>query len=113
MLGAELRRGHAEPPGRRRAKTLDDDVRPGHQPIERSGIPRRPQIERDALLAAIEQKVVDAAPVEQRRKVAQRIAAPGIFDLDHLGAHLRQHQRRKCAGDQTRQIQYANTCERQ
>ena len=66
------------------------------------------QIERDALLAAIEQQVVDAAAVDERRQVPHRIAAARILDLDDLRAELREHERRERARQQARQVEDAN-----
>src|SRR6185503_18460493 len=57
-----------------------------------------------AALAGIEQIVVDAAPIENRRQLPHRIATAGIFDLDDVRAKLREHQGRERARQQPRQI---------
>ena len=60
---------------------------------------------------AIEQQMVDAAAVHERRQQPHRIAAARIFDLDHFGAQLGEHQRGKGAGKQTREIEDAHAGE--
>ena len=108
ILRADLLARHTEPPGGGRSKTLDDDVGSRDQAIERLARFGLAQIERDAPLAAIEQQIVDAATVEQWRQLARRIAAARVFDLDHVRAELREHQRRERTRHEARQVENAD-----
>ena len=111
MSRAHLRAADGQPLRRAGPETLDDDVRGRNQSIERRSIDRIAQIQRDAFLPAVQQDVVNAAAIHKRRQQSHRIPAARIFNLDHLRAQLREHQRRKCARNQAREIKDANAGE--
>ena len=93
------------------AELLDQDVGARQQGIEPGAVGRVLQIERQALLAAIEQRETDAVLAPMRGIVAHVLAA-GTFDLEHLGAGLGQQQGRHRPRQQRGEIQNQNALQR-
>src|SRR5581483_1719438 len=91
---------------------VHDDVDVRNERIERRRRLRRPQVERDAALVAIENVEVHADAVRQRRHVARVIAPARVLELDDVGPEVREHQRRVGAGEKPREIQHADAVER-
>ena len=112
MPGAQPFCIDTEPARRARPETLDNDIGRGDQPAENVRVSGTLQIERHALLASIEEQVVQAPAVEQRRQVAHRVAARRILDLDDFSAELREHLRGECAWKQPGEIDDPDTGER-
>ena len=67
---------------------------------------RRLQIERHALLAAIEREVEAPPAVNVRRPGARVVAVLRLFDLQHLGAHVAQHHGAERTGDDAGEIDH-------
>ena len=102
----------AEPPLLERAGdvVLDQDVRGPGEALE-EGLAFGPrQVERDRALAA----PVDFPPelAEGLGPGADGVAAPGIFDLEDVGAEVGQHRGQHAAGDEARAVHDAEVGER-
>ena len=69
------------------------------------------QVEHEALLAGIELAEIGAVAVAKRRAQAHLLAFRR-FDLDHLGADIRQQARAVRAGQHDGEIQHADAAER-
>ena len=110
---AQGRRVHAEPARGARPEALHDDVGARGERVDDRGGARRPQVERQALLAEVERPVVDALARDERRERAQRIAAARVLDLDHLGAELGQREGAHRARQQAREVEDGEAVERQ
>ena len=97
----ELRVGHAEPLGLVAAQVVEGGVRRAHQCVQHAGRLRVLQVQRQALLVAVEglEEMAVAVGKEMRSDRAAHIAALGrILDLDHLGAEVGQHHAAERAG---------------
>src|SRR5262249_31699366 len=70
---------------------------------------RRLQIQRNALLAAIELEEEGADAVDERSPSARVVAVRGLFDLQHLGAHVAEHHRGERPGNDARQVDDADS----
>ena len=91
-----------------RPEVLDQHVRGLDQPPERVGAVGRLQIERDALLAAVQREKEAAGAFDERRPGARVVAVLRLFDLQDLGAHVAEHHRAERAGDDPREIDTRN-----
>ena len=69
------------------------------------------EVERHALLAAVQVHVVRAFAVPERCEVARVVAAAGLLDLDDLGAHVGQHHGAEGAGEHAGQVEDAQSGE--
>ena len=93
------------------AKVLEHDVGALEQPEEDRFAFRMLEIERDALLVAIEvDEVRRLAAVERRPPRARDLAAERL-DLDHLRAIVAEHRRRERSGERVRQIEHDDVAE--
>ncbi len=70
------------------------------------------EIEGDRLLAAVEQREVDAVPTPSGLVSAHLLATVGPFDLDDLSARLGQDQARHRPRQQSREIEHQHAVER-
>ena len=90
----------------------DDDVRGVDETAEHVLAARPAQVDRDAALAAVAGAEVGAATVARGdRQPAGLVAPTGQFDLDHVGAELRQHRRRLGALDEQAGLEDADAVE--
>jgi len=88
------------------AEVLDQDVRPGEQlPEDRQAV-RVLEIEGERFLVARLDEPPQRGALIELAPLAQRIAAVGRLDLDHLGAELRTEARSEGAGDQTAEFDH-------
>ena len=69
------------------------------------------QIEHEAALVAVEG--LECGRVEGAVVMAERIAAVGTFDLDHLGAQVRENQAAGRSHDDVAELDHAQALERQ
>ena len=91
---AELRVGESELLRLVAAQVVEGRIRRAHEPVQNLFCPRVLEVERDALLVAVEglEEVAVAVGEEMRTDRAADIAALGrVLDLDHLGAEVAQH----------------------
>ena len=84
--------------GSRRREVLYDDVGACDQPLERVPALVGLQVERDALLAAVQPDEVARLPLHGRVVPAREVALPRPLDLDHPGAEVGQLARRERRG---------------
>ena len=63
-------------------------------------------------LAAIGGAEDGAFAIDERRHLARVIPFPRLFDLDDIGAEVREQHSRGGAGEQTRQVEYRDSIER-
>ncbi len=77
---------------------------------------RRPQIDRDRLLAAVAGKIVGALGgtvlLDEGLEASRLVAAIGLFDLDHGGAQLGEDHAGEGAGQHAREIENGDMLER-
>src|SRR5262249_4034957 len=92
-------------------EVLDQHVGGLDQPPQRSRAGRRLEIERHALLVAIELVVERADAVDERSPAARIVAMRRLLDLEHLGAHVAEHHRRERTGDDPGQVDDAYSIE--
>src|SRR4030095_5855178 len=59
----------------------------------------------------MERSEVEAVAVAHGALLAHRVAVPDVFDLDHLGAHVREEHRAEGTGKDARHIDDANAGE--
>src|SRR5205823_2229417 len=69
------------------------------------------EVHTDAFLPEILLDVVEATVIAQLGDRAHEIAARRRLDLDHFGAHLREHTRAARSSERACQIQYAEACQ--
>jgi hypothetical protein len=104
------RSSQPSPPGLEHARpeVLDDHVAQRHEPPDEILPPRRPEVQRDDLLAA----VVDGVPVVDAAlagpEPAQVVALVGQLGLDDLGAELGHQRAAERAGDDLGQLEHAD-----
>ena len=79
----------AEPRQRAGPEILDENVGAGEKPLEQGAVIVRPEVEGDALLAAVERHEIGGFAVHPR-PVGARVVAAGRLDLDHPRAEVRQ-----------------------
>ncbi len=114
VAGAQGLEIDAEVAHHARAEVLDDQVAPFGKGEEGVASARRRQVDGDALLVPVEfvEEAV-AVPVLGGAAIrAERAAAAGVFDLDHLGAEVREHARRHRPGPDAREVEHADARER-
>ena len=63
------------------------------------------QVEGDAALVAVDGVEKRALPIDHRWSRAHVIAAAGLFDLDHIGAHVGQEEGAVSAWQKPRQVE--------
>ena len=102
---AELRQ-HAGP------VVLDQNVRARDELGEDRAVAVGGEVERDALLAAVQRHEVGRLAVEERPDLARVVAVSGPLDLDHARAELGQHQRAVRPRQHARQIDHRDSGER-
>lgn len=88
-------------------KVLHEDVARPRQLADDLAPAIRPEVERHAPLAAVEQPEQAAGAVGHGRNVAIVVAA-GSFDLDHLGAKIGQKRGTERPGKHAGQVQHAD-----
>jgi hypothetical protein len=89
---------------------FDQDVRGPGEALEEGLAFGRRQVERDRALAA----PVNLPPelTERLRPGANGVAAPGVLDLEDIGAEVGQHGGQHAAGDEARAVHHAEVGER-
>jgi hypothetical protein len=92
-LVVETQPGHG--PG---AEVLHDDVALLAQAAREDQAGRRLEIEDDALLAGVVERIDQADTVLVRRNLSHQVAAVARFDLDHFGAAVGEQARARRAG---------------
>jgi hypothetical protein len=104
----------AEPPGFERpgAEVLDQHIGIGDQAPRDCLAVGLAQIERDRALVARLNLPPDGGAVLQQAPVAQRIAAAGRLDLDHVGAEVAECLGGERAGDQLAHFDDAQALQR-
>src|SRR5262249_41598368 len=102
----------AEPRHHAWAELLDQHVRARDQRIEPRPFDRILEVERDALLAAIEPREACALAAPFRPMRAHLLAAPGRLDLHHLGAGFGEQKRGQRPRQQGREVEHEQALER-
>src|SRR5262249_5624569 len=74
---------------------------------------RGSEIDGDAALVPVEELMVNARPVDDRRHGPRRVAAARILQLDDVGAEVREGERRVRSRQQPREIEDADAVKRQ
>ena len=112
MLAAEI--GRRETPARQRAagEVLDQDVEVRQQAAQQRATLVLSQVERDALLAAVEREEEDRHAVDRRIAVAPLVAALRRLDLHHLGAQVGEDRGAERPGEKARQVEDPDARER-
>ncbi|MNI79133.1 hypothetical protein D3C73_1355670 [compost metagenome] len=111
QLGVVLLEGievDAQATGHAGAEVLHDDVGVTHQLIQAGQVRGRLEVHFDTALAAIDQAEINAFAILERAQVAAVITVPRHFELDDVGAEVRQHGGAVGAGQYAAQVQYAN-----
>src|SRR5262249_23476612 len=70
------------------------------------------EIQRHALLAAVDRHEIRRFTQDERRPLPRVVALAGLLDLDDLGAHVAQHHGRERPGQHAGEIEHANTLKR-
>ena len=101
-----------------RAKRFEQHVDVADQPQQHFLAGWRLQIDPDRALAAVERQEQGAAGARLgslvvRRRPANVVAQPGVLDLDHVGAEVREQQRAEPAGKQPRQVEHLQPFQRE
>jgi hypothetical protein len=91
---------------------LDQNLGLGDERQEPRDLLRVLEVERQAALAAVEQREAQALAVQPGRVAAHAVALAGALDLDHLGAGLGQQQGGQGPGQQGREVEHAQALER-
>jgi hypothetical protein len=98
------------------AEVFDDDGRGVGKPQEHLAALRMLQVDRDRPLARVlrEKRNAAAAPIQfrVRAELSRQIAGPVRFDLDHVGAQVRELMAAERAGEHVRQVQHAHVAQR-
>src|SRR5262249_60941283 len=96
-----------------RAEVLDEDVGLGGK-LGQDGAPARGlEIDRDALLAAIDRQVIGGNPLDRGRHPGPSVvAAVGVLDLPDLGAEIRKRHGAPGPGEDPREVQHLDPVER-
>ena len=103
----------AEALHRARPEILDEHVRALHQIAEDVGALRGLEIERQIALVAIDDQVRRRLPALVRRPGARLVARAGVFHLDDVGPHVGQEHAAEGPRQDTREIDDADTVERE
>src|SRR5689334_10573052 len=113
MARDNLRVPPAEPIERAGPEIFDDHVRAREQRVDHASGGSVFQIERDALLVAIDAEEVRAFAVDERGAPRARvIATAGLLDLDHPRAEIAELHRAVRARQHAREIQNRDALER-
>ncbi|MCY1217566.1 hypothetical protein D9M72_294830 [compost metagenome] len=109
-----VQRVEIQPPARQRAgaEVLDQHIELRQQAQEDLAPARRAHVERDAALAAVGHLPVQGVVLGNRLQPAQRIAAVGQFQLDHIGAHVGTQRGGKRAGHHGGHVEDAQSAQR-
>ena len=97
---------------RARPEVLDDDVGCGRETAEHVLTVGLAEIKRHALAPASFDGPEQGVAVGERSDLAHEVAGSGLFDLDHLGAHLTEQSRAERRGDPCAEIQHAQPIQR-
>src|SRR5262245_17015090 len=103
----------AEALHRPRPEILDEDVGALDQIAEDLGALRRLQIERQVSLVAVDHEVRRRLPALVGRPGTRLVARARVFHLDDVGAHVGQEHAAKGPGQDAREIEDADTVERE
>ncbi len=94
-------------------EVFDQHIGLGQQPVEHGPPLRVLEIDRHALLVAIDAEEVGALGADERRApVARVVALAGVLHLDHARAHVGQHHRAVRAGEHAGEIEHRDARER-
>ena len=104
VVRRELRVAQAPALERAGAEVLDDDVGVGDETAEHVLALGRAEVERDPALVSVDDLGPEADAVLTRPMGAHRVA-PGVFDLDDVGAEVAQHGGRQGTGEQRRDVE--------
>ena len=104
MLALELLPAVAEPLHHARTEVLDEHVGALEQPLEHAAVGRGVEIEREALLAAVERDEVGGRVADEGADPARVVAAAGRLDLDHARTQIGEHLGAERTGEHARQI---------
>src|SRR4029453_11211320 len=96
-----------------RPEILDEDVGALHQITQDVPPFRGLQIEREIPLVAIDHEVRCRFPTLVGRPGTRFVARPGVFDLDDIRAHVGQQHAAEGPGQDAREIEDADTVERE
>src|SRR5688500_6099309 len=103
LQGAEV---EAEAPERTGAEVLHHHVRPGDQPVEDVAPLGCLEIERHALLVAVDPQEIRALRLDERRPPGAGIVTPArLFDFDDARAHVAEQHRAIWARKNARQVE--------
>ncbi len=95
------------------AVVLGQHVGVAHHPQQDLLAPRMLQVQGDAALVAVHHQERRRDAVDARLAVAARVvAARQLLDLDHVGAHVGEHQAGRRAGHDLREFEHAHAGER-
>src|SRR5882724_3574441 len=105
----------AEPEALHRARPeiLDEDVRALHEIAKDVGAFRGLQIEREIPLVAVDDQVRRRFPALVRRPCPRFVARAGVLHLDDVGPHVGQQHAAEGPREDTREIDDADTVERE
>ena len=104
--------GETELPDRARPEIGDERVGARDDPMEIGAAGGGGEIERDALLAAVEAREIGVVRPDAMRADVARDVAFGRLDLDHLGAEIGEHQAAIRPGQHVADLDDANAGER-
>ena len=93
------------------AVVLDQDVGAVHEFEEGGLVGRVLEVHGDGALVAVPGHERRAFAVDEGRHVAGAVAAPGLLDLQHIGAMVGQHHRCIGAGEMAGQVQHQEAVE--
>ena len=94
------------------AEVLENDVAHLHEIGEDLARGRRLEVQRDALLVAVDRHEVGRLAPDERRPAPRVVALARLLDLDHLGAHVGEDHGAERAGEDAREVEDANAGER-
>ncbi len=93
-----------------RTKVLDQDVGAVDQPAEQRPALSRLEVERDALLVAVDAEEIGTLPADERRSPgASVVPTPGLLNLDDAGAHVGEQHRAIRAGQHPGQVDHGQS----
>jgi hypothetical protein len=94
------------------AEVLHQHIGPREQSVEHRAIRVQLEVERDRLLAPVHRREVGGLPVDEGQEVARFVARPGLLDLDHCRTQVGEHHRAERTGEDTREVEHDEACER-
>src|SRR6058998_3525744 len=109
---AQCLEAHAEPFHRAGAEVLDDDVALAREAPQNVQALAGLEVERDALLAAVDRHEVRGLARHKRRPFPRVVALAPLLDLDDLGAHVGQHHRAERSSEDACEIEHPDAVER-